>query len=268
LDLEIFAILARQAAVALENAGLHAELRASLEQVEESQRVLVKAEKMAIAGRLTASIAHEINNPLQAVRNCLHLAGREELAPESRQDYLERAQVELERLMHTVQQMLEYYRPVALDRQALDLNELIRRVLSLLEKQLEDHHIQLETGLKAELPPVWAVADQIQQVLLNLILNAMEAMPGGGVIWVETGIEGEGPRQQCRITVEDSGPGIPEEQRERIFEPFISSKERGTGLGLAISDGIIAAHGGSLDLAPGRGKGASFRIRLPAGEVT
>lgn len=273
-DLEIFAILSRQAAIALENASLQAELRATLQQVEESQRALIKAEKMAIAGRLTASIAHEVNNPLQAVQNCLHLAGRKELPSEDRQSYLNMAQTELERLMHTVQRMLDYYRPAALDRRPVDINALVQRVLSLLERQLQDHQIRLDTYFEPAMPQAWAVADQIQQVLLNLVLNAMEAMPSGGTLTLRTSTWKEG----IEVTVEDTGPGIKKDQRERLFEPLFSSKEGGTGLGLAISYGIMAAHGGSLDLisgssagvedngdSGGRGKGACFRMSLPAG---
>jgi two-component system NtrC family sensor kinase len=267
-DLEIFAILSRQAAIALENARLHAELRAYLRQVEESQKALIKAEKLAIAGRLTASIAHEINNPLQAVQNCLHLAGRMELAEADRQNYIQMAQAELERLMNTVHRMLDYYRPGAVDRQTVDVNALIRRVLSLLEKQLADHRIQVEWSLTEELPAVWAVSDQIQQVLLNLILNAVEAMPSGGTLSIRTDIQTRLPAGseplQVEVMVEDSGPGVEKSRQGRVFEPFISSKEGGTGLGLAISEGIVAAHGGSLDLVQGRGRGACFRIILPA----
>jgi signal transduction histidine kinase/CheY-like chemotaxis protein len=263
-DLEIFAILARQAAVALENARLHTELRAYIRQVEDSQRALIQAEKMAIAGRLTASIAHEINNPLQSVRNCLHLAGRQELSLEDQQNYLGLAQAELERLMNTVQRMLDYYRPAALDRKAVDMNELIQRVLVLLSRQLEEANIRVKTRYSPRLRPVFVVADQAQQVLLNLCLNAMEAMPDGGTITIETFQR----KILVEIVVEDTGPGVAPEQRERIFEPFVSTKEGGTGLGLAVSYGIISAHGGNLELVSPPGKGACFRITLPAGEVT
>lgn len=261
-DLEIFAILSRQAAAALENARLHTELRLYIRQVEESQRALVLAEKMAIAGRLTASIAHEINNPLQSVRNCLHLAGRKELSQEEQQKYLVLAQTELERLMKTVQRMLDYYRPAALDRQCIDLNDLIKHVLALLERQLAEANVSIQVKLSPRLKPVFAVGDQIQQVLLNLLLNGIQAMPEGGKLIIETVQR----KTSAEVTIEDTGPGVPEGERERIFEPFVSTKEDGTGLGLAVSYGIISAHGGSLELVPVRGRGAIFRITLPVGE--
>ena len=112
-DLEMFFVLARQAVVAMENAGLYEDLRDYVRQVEDSQQALLRAEKMAAAGRLTASIAHEVNNPLQSVQNCLHLAGREDLPAEKRREYFALAQTELERLMKTMQRMLDFYRPGA-----------------------------------------------------------------------------------------------------------------------------------------------------------
>ncbi len=260
-DMEMLVVLAHQGAVALENARLYSELRSYVRQVEESQRMLIQAEKMATAGRLTASIAHEINNPLQGVQNCLHLASRLELSEESRQEYLTLAKEELVRLMSTVQRMLDFYRPGIVGRKSVDMNQLIERVLKLLERELERHHIQIHTRLSSRLGKPMVVRDQIQQVLLNLILNAMEAMPEGGDIYIETRHRKSG----IEIIVEDSGPGIEPGDTDRIFEPFVSTKENGTGLGLTVSYGIITAHGGSLELISGRGKGACFRILLSAG---
>ena len=151
-DVETFGLLARQADVALENARLYGELRQSLRQIEESQRALIQAEKMSAVGRLTASIAHEVNNPLQAVSNCLHLVSRSELKEEERSDYLSLAQEELDRLMNTVQRMLDFYRPGAIDREETDVNQLIDRVLTLLEKQLIDHNIKVEKSYARDLP--------------------------------------------------------------------------------------------------------------------
>jgi two-component system NtrC family sensor kinase len=263
-DFEMFVILARQADTALENARLHTELLANLRQLEESQRALIQAEKLATAGRLTASIAHEINNPLQAVQNCLHLAGRRALSDDQRQYYLNMAQAEMERLMNTVQRMLDFYRPGAVDRKPEDMNELVKRVMLLMERQFHERGVILHTKLARRLPQVLVVGDQIQQVFLNLILNAMEAMPDGGELFIEV----QTTKKEVEVIIEDTGPGISAGERQRIFEPFVSTKDDGMGLGLAVSYGIIAAHGGSLELAPGRGRGACFRVSLPRGEVT
>lgn len=260
-DFEMFVILARQSAVAIENARLHAELRAYLRQVEESQRALIQAEKMATVGRLTTSIAHEINNPLQAVQNCLHLVERQETGSSNQKRYLDLAQNELDRLMRTVQRMLEFYRPGAVDRKSVNINESVERLLGLIGSQLQEHDIQVKTKLSGRLPDVLIVVDQIQQVFLNLALNAMESMSDGGILYIST----LSTRKTVDVIFEDTGPGISQADRERIFEPFVSTKDGGSGLGLAVSYGIIAAHGGTLELVSGRGNGACFRISLPIG---
>ncbi len=262
-DLEMFGILARQADVALENARLYGELRQYVRQVEDSQRALMQAEKMSAVGRLTASIAHEVNNPLQSVGNCLHLASREELTLEERNNYLRMAEEELERLGGTVQRMLDFYRPGALDRMPSDVNELVQRVVALLEKQLADGSVRLRQQFAPGLPLVVVVGNQIQQVFFNLILNAMEAMPGGGDLVITT----QRDKSNVEILFQDTGKGVPPDARENIFEPFMSTRENGTGLGLSVSYGIITAHGGSLELLSGNGRGACFRVALPVQEA-
>ncbi len=258
-DVEMFGILVQQAAGAMENARLYGELRDYVRQVEESQQALIQAEKMAAVGRLTASIAHEINNPLQALRNCLHLAGRAELDLEQRGDYLELAESELRRLMSTVQRMLDFYRPGTVEQEIADVNQLVQRVHKLLRKQLEENNIQVYEDLDLDMPSVYVMANQIQQVFFNIILNAMDAMPEGGEIYIET-TRRDG---QVEIIFEDTGPGVPLESSEQIFEPFMSTRENGTGLGLSVSYNIVDAHHGSLDLLLDRDRGACFRIRLP-----
>ena len=263
VDLEMFLVLARQALVALENARLYADLRDYVRRVEESQEALLRAEKMAAAGRLTASIAHEVNNPLQSVQNCLHIAGREDVSPEKRKEYFNLAREELERLMKTMQRMLDFYRPGAAKMTDVDLLELLKHVLSLTSQQLGQRHIEVVTDLPDSLPVIRAVSSQIQQIFFNLILNAFDVMPGGGTLAIQARAIDHG----VEMFFEDSGPGIPEEQRTNIFEPFYSTKEGGTGLGLTVSYNIVTSHGGTLDLVDGRGTGACFRLFLPMGET-
>src|SRR6266508_1193947 len=261
-DLEMFFVLARQAVVAMENASLYADLRAYVRRVEDSQQALLRAEKMAAAGRLTASIAHEVNNPLQSVQNCLHLAGREDLEPEKRKEYFELAKNELERLMKTMQRMLDFYRPGAAKVEQVDVLELLQHVLSLTSQQLGQRHIEVKAGLPESLLKIYAVSSQIQQIFFNLILNSMDAMPAGG----ELRISARSLEHGIEITVHDTGPGIPENHRNDIFEPFFSTKEGGTGLGLTVSYNIVTAHGGTLDLVNGNEPGACFRLFLPMGD--
>lgn len=262
-DVETFGLLARQADVALENARLYGELRQSLRQIEESQRALIQAEKMSAVGRLTASIAHEVNNPLQAVSNCLHLVGRSELSEADRSNYLSLAQEELERLMNTVQRMLDFYRPGALSREETNINDLIDRVLTLLEKQLIDNNIEVVKMYARGLPLAIVVNNQIQQVFFNLVLNAIDAMPTGGQLEIVS----RRKNNNIEITFQDHGLGVPPEARSNIFEPFMSTRDHGTGLGLSVSYGILTAHGGNLELIPGKGKGACFRVTLPLEEA-
>jgi two-component system, NtrC family, sensor kinase len=260
-DLEMFLILARQAVVAMENARLYAELRDYVRRVEETQQALLQTEKMAATGRLTASIAHEINNPLQAVQNCMHLAGREDLSQEKRAEYFAMARSELERLRTTVQRMLDFYRPNAVAPQTVDLPELLRHVLGLMSKQMEERNIHIQMDVPFDLPPVNAVNSQIQQVFLNLILNAYDAMPAGGNLY----INGRTAREGVEILFQDTGSGVPAEETQKIFEPFVSTKEGGTGLGLTVSYNIVTAHGGSLELVPTDDPGACFCLYLPSG---
>ena len=261
-DLEMFFVLARQAVVAMENASLYADLREYVRQVEASQQALLRAEKMAAAGRLTASIAHEVNNPLQSVQNCLHLAGREDMPPEKRREYFALAENELERLMKTMQRMLDFSRPGAVKIQQVDILELLQHVLSLTAQQLSQRQIEVQTNLPESLPAIYAVSSQVQQIFFNLILNALDAMPAGGTLTIrarelQNGIE---------ITFQDSGPGIPPDRRNNIFEPFFSTKDGGTGLGLTVSYNIVTAHGGTLDLVNEQEPGACFRLFLPIGD--
>jgi signal transduction histidine kinase len=258
----MFFVLARQAVVAMENARLYESLREYIRRVEESQEALLRAEKMAAAGRLTASIAHEVNNPLQSVQNCLHLAAHEDLPPEKRKEYFELARTELERLTQTVQRMLDFYRPSAVRMELVNVLGLLEHVLNLTSRQLDERQIHITMDLPDSLPPIHAVSSQIQQIFINLILNSFDAMPEGGELRISAREVNEG----IEMVFQDSGPGIPEERRESIFEPFFSTKEGGTGLGLTVSYNIITAHGGTLDLASQNGSGACFRLFLPMGE--
>jgi len=256
-DLEMFLILARQATIAMENARLYEELRAYVRRVEESQQALVQAEKLAVAGRLTASLAHEINNPLQGVRNCFHLATRGDVPAEMRQKYLDMTQQELERLMTTVERMLDFYRPSA-EFKPVQVLDLLEHVLNLLAQQLRERNIRVTTSWPARLPSIKAISNQIEQVFINLVLNAFDAMPQGGELWISIAQK----RKMLEITFQDTGNGILPDVQASLFEPFVSTKGT-TGLGLSVSYDIVTAHGGRLDLLADRTPGACFRVMLP-----
>jgi two-component system NtrC family sensor kinase len=172
---------------------------------------------------------------------------------------------ELDRLVKTVRHMLDFYRPGQVEKEFIDLSGVIDRVFYLLKSQLANHNIQTEVALAENCPSVRGVRDQIQQVIFNLVINAMDALEtcSDRHIWIDAYPQAE----DLVLTIEDSGPGIPEDMRDRLFEPFASTKPNGTGLGLAVSYGVVEAHGGVLTLQKGKhGKGACFEIRLPLNE--
>lgn len=279
-DLEFLVVLARQAVVAMENTRLCMELKDIVRREEESQRALIQAEKMAAVGRLMASLAHEINNPLQSVRNCLHLAARPGIDSAQRMKYLEMTDSELERLVQTVRRMLDFYRLGGADKEKTDIRQIIEQVLALLRTQFSEQSIEVHVQYLGQFQCVSVVYDQIQQVIFNLLINAIDALSEietsaaakrdsksssseAKEIWIDGSFE---EKQVC-IWIEDSGPGIPVELRERVFEPFVSTKPSGTGLGLAVCYGIMEQHQGQLKVIPSRyHNGACFEIILPVGD--
>jgi len=168
---------------------------------------------------------------------------------------------ELDRLMSTVQRMLDFYRP-NLEREKVNLIDLLDHVLILLHTQLSTRNIRVTSAWPASLPETMAVRNQIQQVFINLILNAYDAMPSGGELTVSVQQTGK----DIEIDFHDTGYGVPAELRETIFEPFRSTKENGSGLGLSVSYEIIVSHGGNLELVSGPESGARFRVTLPVSE--
>jgi signal transduction histidine kinase/CheY-like chemotaxis protein len=269
-DLEMFVILARQAAAAMENARLYSDMKEYVRQLEESQRALVQAEKMAAVGRLMASVAHEINNPLQALRNSLHLAARKEVALDQRSMFLEMASGQLERLVKTVREMLDFYRPGGDEWELVDIRQLINQILLLLGPQMKEQRVKLILEYRAGDALVLGSSDQIQQVILNLLINAMDSLEedcgGAGTQMKEIWIDIDQVEDHLHLRIEDSGAGVPLELQERIFEPFVSTKKKGTGLGLAVSYGIMERHQGSLTIIPPRyQQGACFQMILPIG---
>jgi len=232
------------------------------------EQVLFDTEKLAATGRLAASIAHEINNPLEAVQNSLYLLSRTvpEGAPE--RSFLDIATRETQRMSRILRQMLGFYRPTT-SMGPTDINALVMEAETLIAKRLRENSVRIEKELLPTLPLIRASADQLKQVLLNLFLNATEAMPKGGRLIVATQTGGGGELDAysadvVRIDVRDTGTGISEEAVSRIFEPFFSTKmEKGTGLGLWVSHGIVQAHGGTLKVRSRSGQGTTFTITLP-----
>lgn len=265
-DLELLQAMAASVAVAVENANLYNELADFAKELERSQAQLVQAEKMAAIGRLAASIAHEINNPLQAIHNSLHLSSHKGLGDDQRTQYLNLAQAEVQRLIEIVQRMLDFYRPSRGSSTPTDVNRIVENVLALAHKRLQHSRVQVHTHLNPDLPLVPLVADQITQVFLNVIINAIEAMPLGGDLQLDTTLSESG--EWVLIHFRDTGQGMSPEQVANLFEPFYTTKTDGTGLGLAISYGIVERHGGVIDVSSQPGNGTTFLVKLPVTSAT
>ncbi len=259
---QLLAAIGQQIGVALERAALYDVAQRRAQEIERSYAQLVQSEKLAATGRLAMSLAHEINNPLQAIQNCLHLVLEFPLPEDRKADYLKMAREEVERLSILVQSMLDFYRPARGGQLIANVRAVLDRVLALADQKLRYNQINAQVQFPDEPLVVQSPADQLGQVFLNLIMNAAEAMEQGGVLWIAaTPLE-----QMIEIRFRDSGAGIPSEVLTHIFEPFYTTKEEGTGLGLAISYTIIERQGGTMQVESEVGRGTQFTIRLPRAE--
>jgi PAS domain S-box-containing protein len=259
-DLALLEALAGPAATAIENAQLYEDALRHAEELQRSQAQLIRSEKLAATGRLAVSLAHEINNPLQAIQNFLHLSLDYEVGDNKRREFLEMAREETSRLITLVQQTLEFYRPAQAQAGPVDINAAVERVLALSRKKLQHSDVQVELKLAENLPPVQGMPDQIAQVFLNLIVNAAEAMSDGGQLRIESRADSG----HVEVLFADNGPGIAPEDLAHIFEPFYTTKDSGTGLGLAVSYNIIESHGGTIGVESVPGHGTTFTVRLPS----
>lgn len=247
------------------SASLEAKVEERTAALRAAQNRLIQSEKLAVIGQLASSLAHELNNPLQAIESGLGLVMTQlnGAAPELHAD-LTIIQQELERIQTIFRQMLDFYRPVSHEHLPLDVNAICEGVRILMRKRLHDTGNTLRLQLADHLPTPCGDSNQIKQVLLNLILNAAEAARREDAqIQLTTAAQG----QTVLITLADNGAGIPPEHLPRLFEPLFTTKMRGLGLGLAISREIIERHGGSINVESSLGEGTTFTIRLPVKET-
>lgn len=293
-NLTIAQSLADQLAIAIYNAQLYQSERERRRQLQESQVQLVQAEKMAALGRLVASVTHEINNPLQAVKGGLHLI-TEELSAELDDAGLTQiaglAGQEIDRIVEIVRRMRKFYRPttssqpdatVSLDTldsfynleadqlQAIDIHLLMDEVVQLVEKELQRLGIVVQKHWAKDFPPIQGNANHLRQVLLNLTLNAIDAMTDQpqAVLTLVTDcdpmvLESGEVQPTIRLDISDTGTGMSAEVQAQLFEPFVTTKEKGSGLGLFTSYKIIKAHGGHIQVDSQPGAGTTFSIFLP-----
>lgn len=223
----------------------------------------LQTEKLAELGRLTAGIAHEINNPLAVIAYAMELLRRDaELTP-FQVEMAVRIEDEIERLKTLTESLLSFSSAREGCRRLVALNDLLEEVLRLIRFELQRQAVQLEMEL-GELPLVAADPNQVKQVVINLIMNAVQAMHGEGKITLRTAHRGDA----VELAVSDTGPGIPENLRERIFTPFFTTKAEGegTGLGLHICRNIVNEHGGTIVVESSPRGGATFKVCLPVAQ--
>jgi signal transduction histidine kinase len=236
--------------------------------------VMARNERLVAMGRLAASVAHEINNPLFSIRNCLALLDDAVSDDESSRSFLHLAKSELDRLTRTVRNLLDFVRPSEEPRTRTDLTAVLERAILMTSKQMEYAHVTIVKELAFDLPPILASADQLTQVAINLILNAIEAMPDGGQLRIVTcpgpqrttaEVAPERVVDTVQVIFRDTGCGIASDYLEAIFEPFFSTKEevKGVGLGLPISHGIVQRHHGTIEVQSEVDVGSTFTITLP-----
>ncbi len=224
------------------------------------EQQLFESEKLAAVGRLAASIAHEVNNPLEAIKNALYLmqTGAE---GDKNSRFLEIARKETERVSHIIRQMLGFARrPGEVD--WVDVNQLLEETLVLLEKKMRQLRIRITKSFDDSLPRIKARADQLRQVFLNLIINAQQAIEGEGEIVISTSRYEQALQPSILVQLTDTGVGIAEDDLTRIFDPFFSTGKKGTGLGLWVTQDIVRQHGGRIEVSSEIGGGTIFSIVL------
>ncbi len=240
-------------------------IRAQMEAIEAARARLVQSEKLAALGQLSATIAHEVRNPLAVIRSAAQSLGETVAARDSEGERACRfITAEIDRLTSVVGSLLAFARPLRLELKPVAVDALFEGALQLAAPDLAREHVQVARPVPTAPLHVRADVDLVRQVLVGLLVNAVEAVGSNGAITLDA-CDRDGT---VEIEVADSGPGVPAELRTRIFEPFFTTRAKGTGLGLPIARQIVEAHGGKLEVGERRGGGARFIVRLPAAPPT
>jgi PAS domain S-box-containing protein len=266
-QLELAQASAGQLAMSVANARLFDSLRQSYETLQLTRAEMVKRERLAALGELSAVVAHEVRNPLGVIFNAVGTLRK--LMPEGdSQVLLNILSEESDRLNRLVGELLDFARPPELSKQVEDLGRVIQDALEVAraDPSLAGGTVRVTSDVEPGLPPIPMDGRQLRQALVNVAVNAMQSMPRGGVLSVTARRDGGAPERSLRIDISDEGPGISPEVLPRIFEPFFTTKAQGTGLGLAVVKRIIEDHQGTVEVRSEMGRGTTFTLRLPLAE--
>jgi signal transduction histidine kinase len=263
-EIELLETLLQEAAVALQNARLYADLRQQMDELRRTQGQLMQSAKLAAIGELAAGIAHEVNNPLMVILGCASgLRERPELA--SIHAKLDTIEAQATRAGHVIRGLLDFARRRPRHLEEVDVRAVIERALALVRDRLVSGAIEATTIFDESGPAVVGDRDELTQVFLNLFTNAADAMPHGGRLTVSTDVRRHETMAYLSIRVADTGAGIAAADRERVFESFFTTKPegKGTGLGLAVTRDIVKNHEGTIEVEGGPGKGTVMVVNLP-----
>jgi len=269
-ELELLAAMGHPIGIAVENAKLVTDLKKANIEIKDQQAKLIEAEKLTLLGKIAGGVAHEINNPIMSILGFTGMACKRLQdavpAPEKVNEcihYLNVVQEEAHRCIQIVESISQFYRRKQSAMAPIRIEKVIEAALSIAKLHMNQGHIEIVTHLSPDLPPILANQGLLQQVLVNILLNARDAMEKGGVLSVATGFENP---PWVTIRISDTGCGIKPEDIQRIFTPLFTTKGegKGTGLGLSISQDIIKSHNGAIEVESVPGKGTTFIIRLPS----
>lgn len=246
-------------------------INAAMADLEKNRKLLARAEKLAALGKVAASVAHEIRNPLTAIKMLIYSMHEELRKDDEKRNDLTVVLKEIDRLERFVQNFLQFARPPDPVLASININETVHETLTLLAPRLQQNGVEVREIYHSNHHKIIADADQLKQVVMNLVLNAVESMPGGGrltaeTLWLQPAAENAG-KAWAQIRLSDTGSGIPHELLDSIFDPFVSGRKNGVGLGLSVAYQIVNRHEGWMEAANNPDGGATFTVSLPMGEL-